>query len=476
MMISCSCGTKLRVEASAAGKIITCPKCQKKLRVPGGAPKPTPSKAPARPAAPGPPSAVPVSAAPQPAPAGDRVLNCACGQKMKVSASHAGKTVACPKCKRQMKVPGAPAAVAPVTPVQPATPVTPVAPVAAAPVQAAIPVTPVQAAMPVAPAQPVPAQPDLFGAAPNPYATPGAASGMPPGGMPAYQSGPPRKKRRSGSGNPVGILVAMIGVCIMTGAFGLCCIGLASQHIYILTMKSASSSARSSTSMPSFTPGMSAEERVQQMNARMEEQKARMEEARQRRESSKTYADITKYCMKIGRPILAVGSIVATVGYGLSIASAGAQMGLAIAALVVGAIGTILDIVLRMIPWLVEKKAPHDLFLMNFGSSIFSSGSDRALGTIGIEVLMSAHLILFSIFALVGFYAKKRNEGSGLAITAISVLGGYIVMVIVIWIMIENASLSETFIYVLMTVYWITNICLLTGFGFLISALARLRS
>lgn len=49
-MVACECGTKIRTKPEWAGKTIKCPKCEARIKVPGGAP--APAAAPVKPAAP----------------------------------------------------------------------------------------------------------------------------------------------------------------------------------------------------------------------------------------------------------------------------------------------------------------------------------------------------------------------------------------------------------------------------------------
>ena len=171
---------------------------------------------------------------------------------------------------------------------------------------------------------------------------------------------------------------------------------------------------------------------------------------------------------------MAAGCLVAVVGYGISIGTGGAQMGLAIAAFVIGLLGLGFEIVLRVVPWLTESGVPTDIFLMRVGPFGFSEG--KTLGMAGIEVLMAGHLILFAIYALLGYVGRRNREGMGFAIASISTAGVYLLMVLVLSIMISDPSQSKSFMYTLFGVYWTANAVGIAAMACLVGALFKLRT
>ena len=449
---------------TAAGKTIACPKCKTQHKVPA-APIQTPTPpAPATPAAPAPSG--------QPAAPKQIVLSCNCGQKMKASSAHAGKTVQCPKCKSGIVVPGSPAA--PAAPV-----VQPVQPVAAQPIQpisvqpaAPVPTQPIQPAavqplpIPAAPAQPA------YNPPPNPYAAPpGALAAPPPGalGTPAYLSkaAAARGVRKTPS---AGLTVALIGICIIGGGFAITAIGMAALHYQLLREVSLASSLKERYSMSAMQEEFSSASNFQeQMKLRQQKQQELAKERASYMESRKGIQEFTRWAMKISRPALVVGSIVAVVGYGICIGSSGAKMGLAIGAMVVGICGSLLDLIMRTIPYLTEKSIPADFFQPT--SRLFSDSS-RVMSYLGIEILMAVHLLLFSIFALLALSKKDR----ALPITAIVGFGVQIFFVIAVQIAGNSVDRNETGLYIMIVLYWLTLIAWGIGVGFLIGSVAKLKS
>lgn len=179
--ITCpGCSKTLSIKPELLGKKIKCPSCQKVLSI--GKPR---SAAPAAPNA-NIPQATPLTAAPQPSPqpapgpvasSGEKLsLKCPCGSQLKVPSTARGKTVQCPKCSRQLKIPAAPAAPAPAAPVDNIPVAMPVTPMAA-------PVTPMAAPA----ADPFAAAADPFAAAADPFA---AAPAAPQVGGPAQMPAP----------------------------------------------------------------------------------------------------------------------------------------------------------------------------------------------------------------------------------------------------------------------------------------------
>lgn len=90
--VRCSCGAKLAVPLSAAGREVKCPKCSLKIPVPALEPQAGASHSS--------PLTEPSKAAPPPhASSAERVIvSCSCGAKLKVKATDAGKKAKCPKC------------------------------------------------------------------------------------------------------------------------------------------------------------------------------------------------------------------------------------------------------------------------------------------------------------------------------------------------------------------------------------------
>lgn len=432
--IRCGCGTTLRVPASAAGKMVSCPKCKQKVRVPE-----TTATSPASAASHSQGQAAQSSATPAVS-AESILISCACGAAMKVAAEHVGKAVACPKCNQQMIVPGPGASLA-------------------------------QAAMPEVPPEP---EPDIFGGLPDAFAgttTAGSLHTSVP--APAYRSAP-KKRRKPGANSAAGSLVAMVGVCIMIAGLISCCVGLACFHFVLvrsIAQRDSVQELRSSDAMNTQMSGLNPAERFSKMR---EIRNKLVAEQASFAKTSNSLREVFKYGMKIGRPVLAVGGLVAAIGYGISIGTGGAQMGLAIAALIVAILGGILDLIQRVIPWLTEdRKMPSDIFLLNIGR--FGFREDNTLEMAAIEVLMAGHIILFSIYALLGYQGRKNREGSGLAITAIATGGIYLVMILVLSIMLSDPGESSGFLYTLLGMYWVANALILTAMGFLIGSLLKLR-
>lgn len=78
IQVKCSCGKALRVKDELAGKLVKCPGCSEKLRVPQ-----------------------------QAAGAADKIrVKCECGKTLAVSGKLAGKKVKCPGCAKVLAVPG----------------------------------------------------------------------------------------------------------------------------------------------------------------------------------------------------------------------------------------------------------------------------------------------------------------------------------------------------------------------------------
>ena len=77
--MTCECGREIRLKPEKAGRLILCPDCRQKLRVPasqGSTPE-------------GPPI----------------VVACSCGREMRLRPHTAGRTVTCPDCKERVPVP-----------------------------------------------------------------------------------------------------------------------------------------------------------------------------------------------------------------------------------------------------------------------------------------------------------------------------------------------------------------------------------
>jgi membrane associated rhomboid family serine protease len=105
IQLRCDCGARLNVLASAVGRKLRCPKCQRISVV--RRPDQTPD-APSHPAAPANPTASPPPAS------ADRIrVRCACGAKMAVAARFAGRKARCPQCGGALVVPQAGAPPAP---------------------------------------------------------------------------------------------------------------------------------------------------------------------------------------------------------------------------------------------------------------------------------------------------------------------------------------------------------------------------
>ena len=104
MLVVCSCGKQLTVPETLAGKIVRCPGCQAVFAAtPAGSPPPLPSAA-----------AAPI-----------RVRCGSWDMDMQTRAENSGRTVACPRCKKAVQVPGSsspsfPPALPGVGPAQPA--------------------------------------------------------------------------------------------------------------------------------------------------------------------------------------------------------------------------------------------------------------------------------------------------------------------------------------------------------------------
>lgn len=98
--VQCACGARLRVAASASGRRVRCPRCAKSVTVERSHGEPRES------AAHGGSSTL---GAPQPArsAAGKQKVLCACGAKLAVPVSAAGRRVRCPKCQAILTVPAA---------------------------------------------------------------------------------------------------------------------------------------------------------------------------------------------------------------------------------------------------------------------------------------------------------------------------------------------------------------------------------
>ncbi len=91
----CQCGQLLAVPVAAAGKLVACPKCAAKLRVPESS-----AASSSRPG--------PQALARQAPAATDSIkIRCPCGQVLAARKSAAGQTIACPKCGIKLRVPGA---------------------------------------------------------------------------------------------------------------------------------------------------------------------------------------------------------------------------------------------------------------------------------------------------------------------------------------------------------------------------------
>ena len=342
---------------------------------------------------------------------------------MKVASKHAGKKVACPKCHSQLLVPGGPApAVAVVTPV-------PAAPVQSVPVQAVFQPPPQPAPQPL---------PDFFstpaGASPGglqPYTPPAAASRAP--------------KRKSTSTQKIGMLVALIGVCIICGGLAFSGFGQATLHLLVFR--------------PTFSAGGTAED------------------FKRRVETTKTLSTMSEVTIKTGRTVLAIGTLTAVVGYGICIASSGAQMGLAIAALIAGATMFVLDLSMRVVPYLAENDMPQDFVMMRTAFGPLGRSKAYALIAPSLEILMALHLLLFAIFAVVGFKRIKKANAA-IPATSIVLFGVYIVLVLIVSIILISKSGpgSKSLLYTLIAMQWIANLCLGVGLGFLIASIAKLRS
>ena len=436
--IGCSCGTKLRVEASAAGKVVTCPKCQKKLRVPES------TKAAAPVAKTATPVTTPASAANAPA---NKIVNCPCGKKLKVPATSAGKVVTCPGCKRKLKIPGP----APSPATQPAQPMAaqPVQPMAAQPVQpmAAQPVQPM-AAQPVQPmaAQPVqpmaaqPVQPmapqmpaDPFGGQ-NPYQNVPVVPGMPMAAGPAYQSAPAARKKKSGGVPLVGSRIAIVGLGIMILGMVICTVGLGAKHIGVFNR-----------------PVLS-------------------DDFKQAIETAQTLHSVMEYSLKIGRTVLVAGIIATTVGSGICIASTGSMMVLAICATISGVAGAILNLICCTIPWFT-RSLPYDYLALMVP---FSDMKQRWIGTFSLEALVTAQIILMAVFAMFAI-RKQKNSSATFSLISIAGAGTYILVVIVISILIELTP-SKGLAYTVIGLYWIGQIAVLAGMGFLLASFVKIAS
>ena len=414
MTIGCSCGTKLRVEASAAGKVVTCPKCQKKLRIPDS----TKAAAPVAKAAT--PVATPASAANAPA---TKVVNCPCGKKLKVAATSAGKVVACPGCKRKLKIPGP----APSPATQPAQPMAaqPVQPMTAQPVQP-------MAAQPVQPMAPqMPADP--FGGQ-NPYQNVPVVPGMPMAAGPAYQSAPAARKKKSGGVPLVGSRIAIVGLGIMILGMVICTVGLGAKHIGVFNR-----------------PVLS-------------------DDFKQAIETAQTLHSVMEYSLKIGRTVLVAGIIATTVGSGICIASTGSMMVLAICATISGVAGAILNLICCTIPWFT-RSLPYDYLALMVP---FSDMKQRWIGTFSLEALVTAQIILMAVFAMFAI-RKQKNSSATFSLISIAGAGTYILVVIVISILIELTP-SKGLAYTVIGLYWIGQIAVLAGMGFLLASFVKIAS
>jgi len=435
--IRCDCGTNLKVPLTAAGKLVSCPKCQQRIRVPDSASE---SSAPTANVPPGGTSASSTSTTEN----DSILLACSCGASMKVAAVHVGKTVVCPKCNAQMTVPGY-----------------------------------VVPPLPEVPPEP---EPDIFGSLPSDLSSGGGelGGGLSGGGFSGGASMPPaylkaaKKKRKPGVISSAGALVALIGIAIMAGGLGSCCIGLASFHSVIVRSLMQRESLESRFSGEAIREEMSGVDPAQRFAKMQAKQQQLAKERAAFMKTSEVLREIFKYGMKIGRTVLAVGGIVALVGYGISISGQGVQMALSIAAVIMALLCSVLDVLTRVIPWLSDGDGiPNDLFVMNIGSFVFRDNS--ILEMAGIEVLMAGHLLLFAIYALIGFSGRKNRDGAGFAITAITALGIYLLMILIIAIMLGDPSKTNSFMYMLIGVFWVANAAALAGMGYLIAALVKLR-
>ncbi len=78
-IVTCPCGSRLKVDLPAGGIQVVCPQCKQMLKI-GSQQQPTPLP-------------------------GNMLIKCGCGQPMEVAMSHAGSIVACPACSQQLRVP-----------------------------------------------------------------------------------------------------------------------------------------------------------------------------------------------------------------------------------------------------------------------------------------------------------------------------------------------------------------------------------
>ncbi len=359
---------------------------------------------------------------------------------MKVATKHAGKKVACPKCNAHLVVPGSPQPAAPVVTPIPAQPI-PAQPIPAQP----IPAQPI-------PAQPIPAQPaatrPVVQPAPQPlpdfFSTP---AGQSPAGLQPYT--PPTARSRAGKAktptSKLGLLVVLIGICIISGGLLFSGFGQATMHILFFRQ---TLTADPPTSRDEF------EQRIK------------------RTQSLVTMMEVS---IKIGRTVLVAGTITAIVGYGICIASPGPQMALAIAAMIVGAIMAVLDLIMRVVPYLAENSIPHD-FIM-FRSSFLGRSTIEVLIAPLLEILMATHLLLFAIFATLGFQRLKKANVAVPA-TSIVLFAVYLGLVVVIAIIINTRSEpgGRGLLYTIIAMQWVGNICTGVGLGFLIASIVKLRT
>lgn len=109
LVVTCDCGHRMIVPATAIGKAVKCPKCGRSLSITlentgPYSPKLPKPKAPSAPEQSG--SVQPATSAgpDQPTKSQKLVVTCACGQRIIVPSTAIGKAVKCPKCGRPVKI------------------------------------------------------------------------------------------------------------------------------------------------------------------------------------------------------------------------------------------------------------------------------------------------------------------------------------------------------------------------------------